>query len=65
MKLIIDRIEHETAIVELEDGTLAEIPVKILPPGTGEGDCLTIIIDQEETKKRKKEIKTLMDDLFQ
>lgn len=64
MKAIIDRIEENTAVLELEDKKLLEIPVTLLR-GVKEGDVLYIelsengelnkyFIDREETDRRQK-----------
>ena len=64
MKIVVDRFEGDFGIVELEDMTFVEIP-KILLQNAKEGDVVSIDIDYEETEKRKKEIDSLIDDLFQ
>ncbi|NLJ58236.1 MAG: DUF3006 domain-containing protein [Tissierellia bacterium] len=64
MKVIIDRFEGDYAIVETEDRIMVNLP-KSLVPGAKEGDVVSIIIDEEETKKRKDNINKLMDDLWQ
>lgn len=65
MDMIIDRFEGTLAVVELEDGKRAEVPVAVLPPDAKEGDCLTLKIDKEKTEKRRKQIGQLMNDLFE
>lgn len=62
--LIIDRFEGKQAIIELEE-TRIEIPVKYLPKSASEGDVLKIIIDKENTEKRKEKIQKLADSLFE
>lgn len=69
MKVIIDRFEGKFAICEREDLEMMDIEIDKLPAGVKEGDILiitedSIIIDKEETKKRREEIKGLMDDLW-
>lgn len=64
MKVIIDRFEGEYAVVELEIGKFVNMP-KILVPDAHEGDVIDIYIDEKETKKRKKHISELMNDLFE
>ena len=64
MKIILDRFEGEFGIVELEDMTFVEIP-RVLLGSAKEGDVISISVDLDETKKQKKEIESLMDDLFQ
>ncbi|MGO1469527.1 MAG: DUF3006 domain-containing protein [Tissierella sp.] len=56
MKFTIDRFEGNFALVELENNDIIDISVSILPEGSKEGDVLKIIIDKEETEKRKKRI---------
>ena len=63
--MIIDRFEGELAILELEDGTFAEIPKTLLPDGAKQGDCIRMIIDKETTEMRQKRIRHKMDNLFQ
>ncbi|MDK2821473.1 MAG: hypothetical protein PWP31_1438 [Clostridia bacterium] len=67
---MIDRFEGEHAVVELEDGKMKDIKKSLLPDNAKEGDVLIINekgikIDKEETHKRKEEIKSLMDELFE
>lgn len=63
MKVIIDRIENNYAIVEIETGKSINIP-KILVPGAKEGDVIKIEIDEAETIKRRKSIQELMNKVF-
>lgn len=63
MKVIIDRFEGEFAVVEIAKGSFANIP-KLLVEGAKEGDVISIEIDRNETEARKKNIKNLMEDLF-
>ena len=64
MKVIIDRFEGDYAVVEIDVGKFANMP-KILIPNAKEGDVVEIIVNQEETQKRKEHIKDLMSNLFQ
>lgn len=64
MKVIIDRFEGDFAVVETDDKIMVNLP-KSLIPGAKEGDVLNIIIDEEETKKRKDKIQKNMDDLWE
>lgn len=64
MEVIIDRFEEEYAIVEINIGEFAKISKKLLPKAK-EGDVVKIIIDSSVTKKRKKDIKSLVDNLFE
>jgi hypothetical protein len=66
MQCIIDRFEGEYAIVEYYDKLLS-LPKVFLPEEAREGDVLDILItlDDSETHKLKKEIKKLMDDVWE
>ncbi len=63
MQVIIDRIEGEFAVVELDDGSILDVP-KSLFNGAKEGDIIDISINHKLTNERTKEIENLMDDLF-
>ncbi len=63
MKVIIDRFENDFAVIEIENGKTISVP-KILFPNAKEGDVISIIVDKEETKKRKEKIQNLINDLF-
>ena len=63
MKVIIDRIEGEYAVVELPDRTFADIPMKVLDAAK-EGDVISILVDPEETEGRRQHISALMNKLF-
>ena len=63
MTFIIDRIEGELAVVEMGDNTY-NIPKILLPEGAKEGDVIATIIDKSETEKKKEEVKSLLNDLF-
>ena len=66
MKLILDRIEEDTAIVELENGELIAVPYALfLPLQAKEGDVLQICIDQEQTAQRRERAASLLKDIFQ
>ena len=64
MKVIIDRFEGDFAVVETCDKSMVNLP-KSLVPGSREGDVISIIIDEEETKKRKDNIQKMMNDLWE
>ncbi|MBR6728641.1 MAG: DUF3006 domain-containing protein [Clostridia bacterium] len=57
MKLIVDRIEEKTVILENEKGELFPVPTAILPPIKA-GDVLTIAVDENETEKRRNKIES-------
>ncbi len=64
MEVIIDRFEQDYAIVEINIGEFAKISKKLLPKAK-EGDVIKINIDSNATQKRKKGIKSLVDNLFE
>lgn len=63
MQVIIDRLEGEYAVVELPDRKTVNLPRVLIPNGR-EGDVVTICIDDEETQRRKAEVRRLMDQVF-
>lgn len=66
MKLILDRIEEDTAIVELESGELLSLPYALLRQlQAKEGDVLQLSIDQEQTAQRRERAAALLKDIFQ
>ncbi len=65
MKLTIDRFEGEYAVAELPDGSLVNLPKKVLPADAGEGDIINITVDRNETGMRKKRIQKLADGLWE
>lgn len=65
MRVIIDRIEEEIAVVEKNDGSFEEMPKRLIPPEAKEGDVLLITVDTESTIDRKEEITSLMDELWE
>ena len=64
MKWIIDRIENDTAVCEIEDGTTIDVHLNALPKGIKESDVLNISVNTAETENRKEKISKLMNDLF-
>ncbi len=63
MKVIIDRIEEDRAIVELENGEMQDLSTKLLPAMAAEGDVLCIEIDEDETERRKNRLNELLNGL--
>lgn len=61
--IIIERIENNTIILEIDKDKYLNIPKNLIPNGK-EGDVVKIIIDKEETKKRKEKIEELANSLF-
>ncbi len=64
MKIIIDRFEGLYAVVELENGTLTDMPKQLLPKDAKTGDIIDITINHNETQLRKEKIKTKMNSIF-
>jgi len=69
IQLIIDRFEEGFAVCEREDKVMINIKKELLPEGAEEGQVILlkeggIVIDYEETKKRKKEIEEATKDLW-
>ena len=63
-KLIIDRFEGDFAVCETENLEFVNIPKKALPENAVEGDVITVKIDGDETRERRKRIDGLMNSLF-
>lgn len=64
MMWIIDRTEGSFAVCEYETNKTIQIPLCALPDGATEGDALSIEINPEATKVRKKKINELESSLF-
>ena len=70
MRVIIDRFEGKFAICEKEDRKMIRIEKAKMPSEVQEGDVLNItenniiVMDKEETMRRKKEIEDLTNDLW-
>jgi hypothetical protein len=49
MKMIIDRIEEGIAVLISQDDPAVRvpIPVTLLPPGSGEGDCIRVSLERD------------------
>lgn len=67
---IIDRFEGEIAVVEMEGTEMKDFPKSALPRDAKIGDVLIIngdeiTISTENTKRLRKEIDDLMDELFE
>lgn len=65
MKVTIDRFEDNYAVIELEDKTIINMPIRLVPEGAKEGYVISIEIDVQETQQRKERIKNLMDELWE
>lgn len=64
MRLIVDRFEKEWAVVELEDGSFAEMPRICLPNDVKQGSIVEIKTLCEDTRKRKTEMRAKMASIF-
>lgn len=64
MKYTIDRFEGEYAVVELEGKEFTNVPRKAIPPEAKEGDIILVVIDNQGTKEKRKEIEKLMENLW-
>lgn len=64
MKVIIDRIEGNYAVVEISKGKMVTVS-KELFAGANEGDVVEITVLKKETEERKKKIEKLMDNVFE
>jgi hypothetical protein len=67
MKLIVDRIEGETAVVTAADdaSTSFSVPVRYLPEGTREGDHLQLSFTRDEVSRKaaRDRVESLLDEL--
>lgn len=63
MKVILDRFEGNSAIVELPNQKLVTVPA-VLFEGAKEGDVVSILVDSYETQARKEKIVKLMKDIM-
>lgn len=70
MKGIVDRFEEDRVLIEIEsDGGILEFDRELFPQNLEEGDVVEYIrdkfvINEEETKKRKKYINNLFNSLI-
>ncbi|MEZ0536520.1 DUF3006 domain-containing protein [Caldicellulosiruptoraceae bacterium PP1] len=63
MKVVVDRIEGDFAVVELPDRTIVNMPIILLPKEVKEGDVIIIEIDKKETKQRLEKTQKLFEEL--
>lgn len=65
---IIDRFEENFAVIELDDNKIINISIDKIPQEARVGDVLRIekdiVIDYDQTRKRKKIIADLVDDMW-
>ena len=64
MKLTIDRIEGEYAVVITDKGEKFDIPSGVFPD-LKEGNIYEICLDKAEMKSRQSQIEKLMDDIWE
>lgn len=64
MRVIIDRLEKEFAVVELPDRKMVNMPRSLLDIEAKEGDVIDIIINSKATMERKKKIDELTKELW-
>ena len=69
MKGIVDRFEGDFVVIEIE-GNTKDVPKKQVDPSVKVNDVVELvdgkwIVKEEETEKRKKEIKALMDSVWE
>lgn len=67
----IDRFEGDFAVCESSGGEFTDILISLLPVGVCEGDILVLaqdgklVVDAEETQRRRNEILRLQEELFE
>ena len=64
MRIIIDRIEGDFAIVELPNGQMIDCPRAMLPDNAKEGSILNITVDEEATNEKLQKVTERMNRLF-
>lgn len=66
MKMIIDRFEGETVVLEYQ-GKTYNLPRAVLPVTAKEGDVISLEakVEKEDTAERRNKINKLMDELFE
>lgn len=65
--LVVDRIEGNIVIVENDnDNDFLELPISLFPLEISEGDVIKIdiVVDKEETEKRRKNTSEKLKNLF-
>lgn len=70
MIVVIDRFEEKFAVCECEDKTMINIEIDKLPEEVHEGDVLVIDgdnikVDHEETNRRREEIESLTQNMWE
>lgn len=64
MKVIIDRFEGEHAVVEIEKNVVVTVPRALFPKEAQEGSVIHITCAEEDTDRRRAEMKQKMESLF-
>ncbi len=69
MRIVIDRVEGEYAVCELEDGSMTDIHLSILPADIKAGNVLFFadgkyIVDIKAQEERRAKIIALQDSIF-
>ncbi len=64
-KLIVDQIDENKAVLETEQGEIITVDAAFLPPEAQEGDIIRVLVDREQTEKKKEEIRNLLKDLWE
>ena len=69
-RFTVDRFEGDKAVLECENGDMAVFERRTLPKNIKEGDVLrfdggSCYLSAEETVRRRKKIRKLMDSLFE
>lgn len=64
MRLLIDRIEEEVAIMEKEDGSYVHLEKTLIPPEAKEGDVIFIAVDTSNSVDRQEELVSFVDQLW-
>lgn len=64
LKVVIDRFEGEYALVEDENKNIINMPKCLVPVNAKEGSVIKIELDEDETKRRNEDAKSLFDSIF-
>lgn len=63
MKVTIDRFEGRYAVVQLPDGSMADMQRELVPSSAA-GDVISIEIDEKATQAAKSKAEKLMDEVW-
>lgn len=64
MKVIVDHIIGDTAVIKTEANQIFNIPVALIP-AVGKGDIVTIEITKSETDSQRHEMRNLMHSVWE